>query len=256
MSDASLPPTSAGGHRSRPGSSTAHARVAAKIRGQILSGELRIGDRLPTETQLSAHYQVGRNTAREALRALESQGLLTTKRGTAGGTFVAHPSPLQVSESLQASLALLAESAHLPVPALIEARELLEVPAAELAALRRSDEEVTALRGTLYDPHDVDVAEVFYRNRAFHVGLLKAAHNPVLELVTGPIFSVLEERIVRDRAPAQFWRQVDRDHRDIFGYVEARDQAGAREASRAHLRILRESYIRIDREESDSAADA
>src|SRR5688572_26041666 len=121
---------------------TAYDRLAERIRTQIVSGELQPGDQLPTEAELSAHYEVSRNTAREALRALASQGLLTTRRGVTGGTFVSIPSRERISESLHTGLGLLAEGAHLTVSELVEIREILEVPAAELAARRRTDEEV------------------------------------------------------------------------------------------------------------------
>lgn len=227
---------------------TAYDRLADAIRAQIVSGELKPGDRLPTEPDLSTHYQVSRNTAREALRVLASQGLLATKRGVAGGTFVAHPSPEWLSGSLQTGLGLLAASAHFPVSALVEVREMLEVPAAELAALRHTDDELAAVRESLFDPETVDSSAVFSSNREFHTRMLKAAHNPLLDLVAEPVFRVLKERFLREDAPARFWHQVDQDHREIIGYVEARDQAGSREATRAHLRYLRRTYEHIDRQ--------
>jgi GntR family transcriptional repressor for pyruvate dehydrogenase complex len=238
-------------------STTAYERLADQIRTQIVTGILRPGDRLPTEPELTSHYQVSRNTAREALRVLASQGLVRTKRGVTGGTFVAHPSPEHVSGSLQTSLAILAEGAYMPVSALLEVREMFEVPAAELAALRRSDDELVVIRSALFDPTDVDPAEVFASNRAFHTGMIRAAHNPLLDLVAEPVFAVIEDRFARENAPSGFWRQVDREHREIVGYIESRDQGGAREATRAHLRYLRETYERIDRDrQSEDPIDA
>lgn len=226
----------------------AYDRLAARIRDQILSGELSPGDQLPTESELSALHQVGRSTARESLRALAGQGLLTIKRGVAGGTFVAVPSPEQISGSLRTGLALLTESSHVSMSALIEVREMLEVPAAELAALRHTDDQLAAIRQSMFDPGSVRSAPRFEITRDFHTQMLAATHNPLLELVAEPVFRILQERFLRDRAPADFWRQVDEDHREILGHVESRDQAGAREATRAHLRFLRGHYERLDRD--------
>lgn len=225
----------------------AYDQLAARIRAQILSGELSPGDQLPTETELSSAYQVGRNTAREALRALASQGLLTTKRGVSGGTFVATPSAEQFSGSLHTGFALLVDSAHLPVTALLEVREMVEVPAAELAALRRTDAELDFIRETLFDPETVNPDEVFASNRDFHGRILNATHNPLLKVVVQPVFRILKERFLRQYAPAEFWYQVDSDHREILNHLEERDQAGARESARAHLRYLRRTYGQIDR---------
>lgn len=232
--------------RSADAGATAYERLAATIRGQILAGELAPGDRLPREPDLSAVYDVSRNTAREALRALASQGLVVTKRGVGGGAFVAHPSPEHISDSLGTGLGLLATTDRVPVSALLEIREMLELPAAEMAALRRTDEELTALRAALFDPETVDPAQVFASNREFHTRMLTATHNPLLEVVAEPVFRVLKERFLRERAPHEFWTRVDHDHREILGYVEVRDQAGAREATRAHLRYLRATYEAID----------
>jgi DNA-binding FadR family transcriptional regulator len=221
---------------------TAGRRLEDEIRRQILTGTLSPGDRLPAESELSSYYQVSRNTAREALRALASQGLLVIKRGVSGGTFVAVPPLDHVSETLQTSLTLLAENANLSVAALVEVREMLEVPAAELAALRHSTEDIEEIRATLFDPKTIEPAIVFGNNRDFHMGVLRAAHNPLLEILAGPVFHVLNERFIRENAPADIWYGIDDDHREILGYLEARDQAGAREAARAHLRAARSLY--------------
>ncbi|MFC0534202.1 FadR/GntR family transcriptional regulator [Phytohabitans kaempferiae] len=227
---------------------TAYDRLAEAIRDQILAGELRPGDRLPTEPEMSSRFKVSRSTAREALRALASQGFVTIRRGVAGGVFVAPPDPEQVSETLQNSLVRLTAGTHVSIAALLEMRELLEVPAAEMAALRHTTQEISAIRQALFDPDQVDPATVFTSNRDFHIAVLRAAHNPMIEMVVEPIFAVIKERLLRDRAPERFWHQVDADHREILGHLEARDQAGAREAARAHLRYLTRTYKRIDRE--------
>ncbi|GAB2977963.1 FadR family transcriptional regulator [Amycolatopsis acidiphila] len=228
-------------------STTAYDRLASAIREEILSGALRPGDRLPTEPELSAYYRVSRNTAREAIRALASQGLVKVKRGVAGGTFVSAPSFSHISQTLRTGLALVTDGVHLTVSALMDVREMLEVPAAEFAARLRTDEELAAIRRTLFDPAEVDPGNVFDSNRDFHTCLLRATHNPLLEVLAEPVFRVLKERFLRERAPASFWAEVDREHREIIGFLECGDQAGAREANRAHLRHLRGTYERLDR---------
>jgi GntR family transcriptional repressor for pyruvate dehydrogenase complex len=235
---------------------TAGQRLEEEFRRQIVTGVLRPGDRLPAETELSSHYGVSRNTAREALRAVASQGLLELKRGVAGGTFVAVPHPERVSGMLQTGLALLAGSAHLTVGALVEAREMFEVPAAELAALRRTDDELTAIRESLYNPRTIHPATAFGHTRDFHRAVLRAAHNPLLEIVAEPVYEVLNGRFVRARSVRRVWRAIDRDHREIIGYLAARDQVGARKATQAHLRLARRLYERLEAERSEGLAAA
>lgn len=216
-------------------------RIEQEIREQIENGALQIGERLPSEAELATRHGVARNTVREALKSLAGQGLLEVKVGARGGTFVGRPSAVSVSNSLRTALSLMAGT-DVSVANLLQTREILEVPAAEIAALHRTDAELTALRATLFDPYRVEPDRVFGCTGGFHLGILQATHNPLLALVAEPVFRVLEERFLRDRAPVRMWVEVDRDHREILDCLDRRDQAGAREAMRAHLRAARRRY--------------
>jgi DNA-binding FadR family transcriptional regulator len=228
--------------------SPAYQELAGTLREQILSGALQPGDRLPIEPELCRLHGVSRSTVREALRVLSSQNLVVTTRGVSGGTFVVHPQPDQISSYLQASFSLMTAAPGSSVRDLLEVRELLEVPAAGLAAQRRTAAHLQQLRGTLFDPRTVDVDHVFQDNRNFHVTLLVAAGNPLMEAMTRPMFGVLNERFLRDQAPARFWYRVDRDHREILAAIEAGDAEAARQAQHDHLEHLRSTYTRIDRQ--------
>jgi GntR family transcriptional repressor for pyruvate dehydrogenase complex len=226
----------------------AYAVLADDLRRRIVDGQFRPGDKLPIEPEMCASYGVSRSTLREALRLLASQNLVTTVRGVNGGTFVAHPRPDQISDYLTTSLSLLTDGTQVSVDQLLEIRELLEVPAAGLAATRRDEDDLAALRASLFDPSAVDPAEIYEPNRHFHAVLLKAAGNPLLDVVTRPVFAVLNERFLREHAPPRFWHRVDADHREILRHVEAGDERGARAAAHAHLGHLRSTYISIDRD--------
>ena len=77
----------------------AHERVANILRDRIVTGELAAGDRLPPEDELTTQFGIARTTLREALRVLESQGLLLIRRGRGGGPVVTHPlSLIHISE--------------------------------------------------------------------------------------------------------------------------------------------------------------
>lgn len=225
---------------------TAGDRVEGELRRLIESGQVRPGDRLPPEPELLERFGVSRNTLREAIRALAGQGLLVLKRGVQGGTFVAAPTPDKISDSLRTALSLMTDTDHVSVAELVQVREMLEIPAAELAALNRTDAELEALRATLFDPYRVDPARVFGCTGGFHLGVLRATRNQLLPIVAEPVFRVLDERFLRARAKERVWLEVDRDHREILGFLERGDQAGAREATRAHLRAARSYYEGMD----------
>lgn len=226
----------------------AYRVLADALRSQILSGGLRSGDRLPTESELCETYGVSRSTVREALRVLTSERLLVTRRGVQGGSFVATPEPGEIAGLVQSGLSLLADGETVTVAGLLEVREMLEVPAAGLAAVRHDASQLAALETTLVDPAGADPEALFIGNRDFHLGLLRATGNPVLEAVATPIFGVVHERFARRQAPGEFWQKVDRDHRDILDRVRAGDEVGAREAQAAHLGALQPTYEGIDRE--------
>lgn len=221
----------------------AYQHIADDLRARVLSGALVPGERLPVEAELCIAYGVSRSTVREALRALASQQLVTTVRGVQGGTFIAHPEAGLVSASLETSLGLLAGAEEVDVAELLEARELLEVPAARLAAERRTEAHLELMRGSRQE-------HGFEGNRSFHELIVEASGNRLLAMVTRPVFGVLRERFLRDQAPKSFWRTVDRDHDAIFEAIEGGDADSAGDLMRAHLARLATTYTRIDRRAS------
>ncbi|GAB6903187.1 FadR/GntR family transcriptional regulator [Kineosporia succinea] len=212
-----------------------YERVAEELRQMIVAGDLRPGDRLPPEGELTARMRVSRGTLREALRVLSAQKLLTSSRGVNGGTFIAEPSPDDVADYLQTSLTLLSRS-RLSVGQLLEVRSQLEVPAAELAARRRSDEDLRRLSERVAG----DCGD------EFHLVLLQAAGNPLIDMMARPVFSVLRERFAREQAGAGFWERVAAEHAEILQHVRERNGRAAGRVMRAHLSGLRETYTRID----------
>src|SRR4029078_10952466 len=118
-----------------------------RVREQIREGVLEEGLRLPKETVLAEDFGVSRATIREALRLLTAQNLIRTAKGAGGGSVVTVASGGHISESLRSGIGLLATADDLTLEELLETRELLEVPAARLAARRRSEDHLRLLHG-------------------------------------------------------------------------------------------------------------
>lgn len=232
----------------------AYLEVASLLRERILAGELSAGDRLPTEAELCESFSVSRSTIREALRILSSQRLLTTTRGVRGGSSVTQVGHADVTEMLLDSIVLLTNSEGATVAELIEARELLEVPAARLAAGRRTEEQLDRLRRAIPTTLEgVDPGHIFEVNRTFHDVLLEAAGNRLLRVVTQPLFTVMQTRFLRDRAGQPFWTRVMREHATILEAVEAGDADRAGEQMADHLVHLRSTYEAIDSHATEPA---
>lgn len=213
----------------------AYQLLADELRNEITSGRLQPGERLPPEPELCVRTGVSRSTVREALRLLASQHLIVTTRGVTGGSFVAHPDAMQLAESLTTGLTLLNNAAEIGMADLLELRRALEVPAAGLAAARRTDEHLREIRSTLFDP-ELDEVDVMTRAHAdFHAAVANATANPLFALLTRPLYQVTFGSQLIETAPEGHWRRIDADHREMLALIEARDPQGATGAARRHL---------------------
>lgn len=220
----------------------AYQTLADDLRAQITSGQLRPGDRLPTEPELCARSGVSRSTVREALRLLASQHLIITTRGVTGGSFVSHPSPQQLADTFATGVRLLLATERVPAVELMEVREIFEVPGAEMAALRRTEEDLAALEAAIFDPVADSLDAMLDAQWAFHTTLAAATHNSLYELLARPLYNLSNDRELGERESPGFWAQVDADHREIARRVADGDGPGAATAARAHLALLKQAY--------------
>jgi GntR family transcriptional repressor for pyruvate dehydrogenase complex len=221
----------------------AYRVLADDLRAQITSGQLRLGDRLPTEPQLCRDCGVSRSTVREALRLLASQHLIVTTRGVAGGSFVAHPSAAQLSDTIATGVRLMRANAVVEPGHLLDVRELLDVAAAGYAARRREPEHVAALQAALFDPETANLDEMCTLHPQFHQAVLAACGNPLLELISTPLHAIVNIRELVADLGREFWIQVDADHRAILDAVTAGDAPAAEAAAARHLAHLRETFV-------------
>jgi GntR family transcriptional regulator, transcriptional repressor for pyruvate dehydrogenase complex len=226
----------------------AYQQVADQLREFIVSGALSPGDRLPVEAELASVFGVSRSTIREALRLLSSRGLIHTVRGVAGGTFVGDADRGTISDFLETSIGLLSGNQGITADELLEARDLLEVPAARLAAQRRSNEHLASMRTAIaHEKAETERGLRFEHHQRFHSVLLDAAGNRLLDLMTVPIFRVIRSRFLQDQPSRKFWTQVDDDHTEILRCIEAGDSDGAATQMHAHLGRLRSTYAKVER---------
>ena len=119
----------------------AHEVVADRLRQQIVSGELTEGQRLPPEEELTAQFGVARTTLREALRVLESQGLIAIKRGRGGGPLVTHPNVEPIAMALAVTLQIQGTT----IGDLDTARQLIEPQIAARLAAHHADADLAVL---------------------------------------------------------------------------------------------------------------
>jgi DNA-binding FadR family transcriptional regulator len=172
---------------------------------------------------------------REALRLLASQHLIVTTRGVTGGSFVAHPDAGQLADGLAAGFTLLANSADVSLADMLELRRAIEVPAAGLAAARRTPEHLAEIRGTLFEPGADDFDRRLAAHVAFHLAVAKATGNPLFELVVRPLYCASYGEDLHDTLPPGYWERMDADHRQLLDRLAVQDTEGASTAATRHL---------------------
>jgi DNA-binding FadR family transcriptional regulator len=192
---------------------------------------------------LAREFGVSRATLREALRLLGAENLIRTAKGAGGGSFVTVPSADDLSESLRSGLGRLAHAEHVTLEELLEARELLEVPAARLAARRRAAEDVERLHESIpSEPLRLGTQEQFVYNRDFHAVVIESCGNTMLSIAAQPIFQVLQTHLSRSKLGREWHRSINEHHRSIAAAIEAGDESAAGDEMYDHLEYLRPFY--------------
>ena len=194
------------------------------VRADIESGVVAVGSRLSSEAALAQQYGVSRSVIREALRSCTALGLTVTKTGK--GTFV-------VANKVANDLVLGQYSAR----DLNEARPHIEVPAAGLAAVRRTDEELDTLRTLVATmATETDLESWVTLDSTFHATVARASGNKVFESVVADIRDAMAHQsetlnmVTADRQSAS-----DTEHQAILAAIEAGSAEQASEAMARHL---------------------
>lgn len=218
--------------------------VAQQIVDLIRGQGLKPGDLLPTEPELMEQMRVGRSSVREALRGLAVMGLVEIRQGQ--GTFVRSPMPLTGPgasgvDTISAALARgLTEE-------LLEAREIIEVRIASLAAQRAAPADVAELERLVDAAREAKAAArpAFLFSSQFHLGVARAAHNDVLEGFVASYMPVLAERgTALERLPGYVEWEI-REHDGIRQAIADHDARLAAARMRSHLKDMTTHYEHV-----------
>lgn len=178
----------------------AHEVVADRLRQQIVSGELTEGQRLPPEEELTVQFGVARTTLREALRVLESQGLIAIKRGRGGGPLVTHPSVEPIAMALAVTLQIQGTT----IGDLDTARQLIEPQIAARLAADHSDAQLAALSAA------VDVAaDAADRSDGIAFGLAAAHVHETLVTLSGNNTLSTIAHLLQNMVQAYYLQRMD-----------------------------------------------
>jgi DNA-binding FadR family transcriptional regulator len=218
-------------------------QIAARLLDEIVDGRYPPGSPLPPEWELAEREGASRLTIREAVRILRQKSVVAVVRGR--GTFVQPRqrwSPLD--PAVLGALARSPDALTERVQALLEARALVEVGVAELAAARRSDEDLAAMAEAVAAMRDADgdVDAFAAADLAFHDAVMAAAGNPVISALFDPIALLLRDtRRQTSRDPVARGHAL-RAHERILAAIERRDPVQAAGAMRDHLTETGEDF--------------
>lgn len=213
--------------------------IMRQIRNLISNGALKAGDRLPAERELASQFGVGRGHVREALRKLESYGVLQTFPQS--GTIVASLG----AGALERLISNLLDLDHDDIKALTETRGILEIHSAQLAAQRASKADIADIERALGAFRaEVEAGRpAVEEDLLFHLAVSKSAQNPVMTsligLMTPDIIRLHKVSRVCEAGRAQLALQ---EHIKIFRAIAAHDPKAATRAMSEHVRLIKEQF--------------
>ena len=211
-----------------------YRQIAEQIRGLIKSGEYGFGDRLPPERDLAKQLRVSRPSVREALIALEVEGLIEVRVGS--GIYVRAPA---VHPTLPQ---LVTEDSHPPGPfELIRARRAIEGECAAIAAKEVKRGQLAHIAEALQQMEDDarKIAQPLNADREFHMAIAEATNNGTLVHIVrslweergGPLFTKLQHHFDTPRS----WASAIREHQAVYDAILERNPEAARAAMHHHM---------------------
>lgn len=213
-----------------------YEQVIDQLREHVAVANLKSGDKLPSERELAERIGVSRASIKQAIVVLEVQGLVEIRQG--GGTYLRtdslNPEPIAALVDRQRRL-----------PDVLDAREALETKLAELAALRRTDEDLAELNAAVESMRNEIEAGSFGEDsdHRFHTAVTTAARNDLLaefmREIAGQIAESRHESLQQPGRPPQSLEH----HRRIADAIRRQDPEGAAVAMRAHLQTV--SRVRL-----------
>ncbi|MFH0517096.1 FadR/GntR family transcriptional regulator [Streptomyces sp. M41] len=211
-----------------------------KIKGMIVSGALRPGDRLPKESELAAELGLSRNSLREAVRALSLIRILDVRQGD--GTYVTSLDPQLLLEALSFVVDFHRDDTVLEFLAV---RRILEPAATAMAASRISERQLDAMTEQLDElGADPSVEELVAADLEFHRGIVRSSGNSVLcSLLDGLSGPTTRARIWRGLTQEGAVSRTLQEHRAILAALRDRDAEAARSWATVHIASV-EQWLR------------
>ena len=208
--------------------------IARDLAEYIVDARLPAGARLPREKEMVEQLGVGRTTLREALRILETRGVITIRSGPGGGPVVRHPEPTD----LTGALTLILQFQRATLVEVLDARIWLEpigarmaathITKAEVAHLEEINEEMRAAIGSSEE-------SIMEANQRFHRVIAGATGNIVVQVFTETMMTVADSGVQELHHSKKFKQVAVAGHEEIIAALAAKDPDAVEEAMRKHV---------------------
>jgi len=209
---------------------TISTEIARRLLAYILAGNVRPGEKIPSERNLAELLGVGRSIVREALKSLTLLGLVEVRQGD--GTYLRSSESDLLPQSIEWGLLL----GQKRTKDIVEARRYLEVILAGLAAQRRDDADLDELNRLVGEMRDAtDAASFVTADIAFHLRVAQTARNESLTQIMTSIRSLLRVWITRVMEAAESFQPSIDEHVAVYDAIRGGDPMAARLAMEAHM---------------------
>lgn len=211
-----------------------YEEIVEQIKNMISNGEVKPGEKLPSEREMSESMGVSRASVREALTALEALGILDIKPGE--GTFVKQTNILETIEPLALVLAV----ERTPGAQMMEVRRVLETESAALAAMRATDDNLTRIEQNLNDMKNADSVQLAVEyDLKFHFAIAEATQNTILLRIMNTVADLMHHTFRNDREKLYAYppkgSQIIAEHEAIFAAIKNRNPQQARNKMLEHI---------------------
>ena len=215
--------------------------IVEQIRGAILSGDLKVGAQLPSETDFSKHFGVSKSSLREAYRVLEAYDLLEIRQGMSGGAFIKEVDLATVKDSLVNYL-------FFQNPGLKEYTQIrmyIEPQVVKICAEKATTEDLDYLDNNIRTMEQTQEGEIFstYLDCAFHKKLVDITDNKIVSLVVESVQTALINIKQMVHTDEIFFKRVCADHKKIVAALRKRDPELASQAMINHISSVEQGIL-------------
>jgi GntR family transcriptional repressor for pyruvate dehydrogenase complex len=209
--------------------------IVRQIRDAVMSGELKLGDKVGSEKDLMAQLGVSKSTLREALRVLESMGIVEIRKGLSGGVFVAE---VDMQTTLAGVLNFL-NFQSVSIRDITMVRYILEPAIIRIAVPLVTEEDIERIEALIRSESGLESA-IPIKGIGFHRYLARVTHNPILILVMDFIDNLVADIKLKEGLGPDFYEAVTAYHRRTLDCIRLRDAAGA-------IAVLQEDILFVGR---------